>query len=275
MQRDQARRGAQRASVHLLEQVGDVRGDQVDHALRGGFVGRQADRFAHGALGPVGVAPAQLGQATDVGRRIVHLLAGEGVFVAGRRGCAGRLGGVTRGGRGVGRRRPGGRMAADADRHRRGGTQVGRRRHCGDVAGVEDVGAGTGRPRTARRHIARHGHRRGEDGLDDLPHRSVQPARRVHLQHHELHAFLAGQFQAVHHVGRAGGPDGAGQRQHHHRGGRRKDKAAPGGGHACRQPAGPLPYPQRRSHARLRSLLPLPRLPALLVRPAAGPSHSV
>ncbi|MNH42545.1 hypothetical protein D3C79_1042640 [compost metagenome] len=67
-------------AVELSQQVRQVIGNLVDHLQAQGIAGGQADGFAHRLLGPVGVAPAQLSQAANVGRRIVDLLAGHGVL---------------------------------------------------------------------------------------------------------------------------------------------------------------------------------------------------
>ncbi|MCY1478689.1 hypothetical protein D9M68_121160 [compost metagenome] len=136
----------------------------------------------------------------------MHLLARHGVAP---RGLAGGGRGGLGAGQGLGLLRP-----ANADLHRGGRAQVGARRHRRDMAGVEDVGAGTGRARAAGIDIAGHRHRRGQDGLDDLAHRRVQPARGVHFQHHQLGAARARAFHAAQDKAGAGGADRTLERNH-------------------------------------------------------------
>ncbi len=182
----------------------------VDDVQLQGLVGTQADRLADGLLGPFGVSRAQLGEAADVGRGVVDLLERHRVGL----GC--------RGGRTLARldvlaRRPPVRFAvgrAQADLDRRGRAQVGARRHRGDVAGVQDVGAGAGGAGAARRDVRRHRHGRGEDRLDDLAHRRVQPARRVELEHHQTGSVLGGALQAAQEIVGRGRGDRAVDRQH-------------------------------------------------------------
>jgi hypothetical protein len=68
------------------------------------------------------------------------------------------------------------------------------------MAGVQDVGAGAGSAGAARGNIGGHRHRRGQDCLDDLAHRGVEAAGRVHLDDHELMALLGGAGEAVHDI---------------------------------------------------------------------------
>jgi hypothetical protein len=65
-------------AVELGQQAGDVRRDDFDDMLLQSFLGAQADGFAHGALGPVGVASAHLRQAAQVGGGVVDRLARHG-----------------------------------------------------------------------------------------------------------------------------------------------------------------------------------------------------
>src|SRR5574340_1497745 len=74
------------AAVRLPQQVVEVGRDEVDHLQFQRLGRRQAHRLAHRPLGPVGIAPAQLGQPADVGDGIVHRLAHLGIA---RRGIGG------------------------------------------------------------------------------------------------------------------------------------------------------------------------------------------
>ena len=103
-----------------------------------------------------------------------------------------------------------------ADLHRRGGAQVGGGRHRGDVAGIEDVGAGAGRPRAVGGDEGRHRHGRGEDVLDDLAHRGIQAAGRIHAQHDELGLTLYCLLQPAADVVGGGGADRAVDLQDEH-----------------------------------------------------------
>ena len=67
------------AAVEPLQQGGGVDGDELDDAFRQRLLGGQAGGLAHRALGEVDVAPAQLGQAADVGGGVGHGLGGHGV----------------------------------------------------------------------------------------------------------------------------------------------------------------------------------------------------
>ena len=63
--------GCYLAAVELVEQVARVIGDQIDHLqVERLFVG-DVGALAHGRLGPVGVAPALVGDAADVGDGVV------------------------------------------------------------------------------------------------------------------------------------------------------------------------------------------------------------
>ena len=88
------------------------------------------------------------------------------------------------------------------------------------MAGVEDVGAGTGRPRAAGRHETCHRHPGRENRPDDLAHRGVEPARGVDAQQHQLRPVLFGAQDAAHDVVGAGRADRALQPQQQHRRGR-------------------------------------------------------
>ncbi len=92
-------------------------------------------------------------------------------------------------------------------RHRCCGSQIGARRHGGERAGVENVGAGAGGARTARRHIGDHRHRGRQHGADDVAHRAVQPAGRVEAQHGNHRIGLLGRRKATLHIAGGRGPD--------------------------------------------------------------------
>ena len=82
-----------------------------------------------------------------------------------------------------------------APAHRRSTPASPRRRSCpgaiaADVARVQDVGARARGSRSARRHKSGHRHGRRQDRADDVAHRRVEAARRVHLDHHERAAAL-------------------------------------------------------------------------------------
>ena len=67
----------------------------------------------------------------------------------------------------------------------RSGADIGARGHGRDGARVGDVGAGARRPRAVRRDKGRDRHRRGENCADDLAHRGVETARRIHPQNND------------------------------------------------------------------------------------------
>ena len=130
-------------------------GDEVDDVERDGLVGGRGDRVAHGVLGPVGVAPAQLGYAAREGDGVVRDLAAE---------------------------RPLEVLAGEGDR--RGGADRGVGRHRGDVAGHRDERAGRGRLGARRADVGDDGHLGALDAADDLPHRADRAAGRVDAQQH-------------------------------------------------------------------------------------------
>ena len=196
-------------AVQFLEQHRQVRHHQVDDVLFQGRARPQVVAVAHGLFGPVDIAPAQLRQALQVSHRIVDHLAGHGIGRRRRRLAPGRLlrlriavfgalGAVLafltvlralpvfrRGRRPERRRRPG-RLLLRRNAHRRRRADIGGRRHGRDVAGIGDIGARAGRPRTARRYIGNHRNLRCENGLDQVAHRLVEPARRIHADHQRL-----------------------------------------------------------------------------------------
>src|SRR6056297_1611953 len=156
--------------VDGVEQLRQMLGDDVDDVALQRLGCGQADRFAHGAFGPLGVSAVTIGQALDIGNRVVDRLARRGVAGDGLRSLrgfvrCGALGGIRVFGGSIRRIRfaavgfalegfPSpfdrrGRLPVTAtsatNLHRRGRPQVGRRCHRGDVACIEHVGAGTGR----------------------------------------------------------------------------------------------------------------------------------
>ena len=108
-----------------------------------------------------------------------------------------------------------GRRHADLDG--RGGAEVRPGRHRRDVAGVEDVRARARGARTAGTDEDRDGNARGEDCLDDLAHRGIEPAGCVDLQHDELRAFAIGAREPARHIIGGRRSDRAGKRQYDRR----------------------------------------------------------
>jgi hypothetical protein len=164
------------APVSFGQQSRDVFRDKVDHAALECGTGCEASRLAHGALGPLGAATAQFGEAADVGGGIVHGLVvarvGRGLLPA----FPGRIPIIRS-------RCPGRRLAADLDRGR--GTHVSTRCHHGEVAGVQDEGTGTGSTRSIWTDKSRDRNGRCQDLADDIAHGRIEPARRVHAQNDE------------------------------------------------------------------------------------------
>ncbi|CAM8771491.1 hypothetical protein NCM_02083 [Burkholderia pseudomallei] len=186
-----ARGGDDRAAVELRGEIGRVVREQVDHVLCERVVRGQAHRLAHRALRPFGVAPAQLREAADVSGRVVQRLAGFGRFRIGRTrasgpGRAGRLASPARR-----------RLAADAELHGRRRAEVRAGRHRRHVACIDDIGAGARRACAARRDERGDGHARGDDRLDDLPHRGVEAAGRVELDDRERRVLARGALEAA------------------------------------------------------------------------------
>ncbi|MCY1430384.1 hypothetical protein D9M71_463320 [compost metagenome] len=187
----------------------DVVGQQVHHFLSMRIGGREADGFAYRTLGPLGIAPTHLRQAANVGGGVIDLFAGEGFLVAGLLGLVVLLRVL------VAARLVALRLAGHAaDLHRRRRPQVGARCHGGEMAGVEDVGAGAGRPRAAGGDEAGYRHRAGEDRLDDAAHGGIEAAGRVDLQHHQLRLVFLGTLDAPGQVVGGGRADGTVHRQH-------------------------------------------------------------
>ena len=188
------------APVDLIQQAIQVRRHQVDHPLGQGVLGGQAGRAAHRLLGPLGVAPTELGQAADVGRRIVDQLSLHGPAAAPLAvlvlGPIRRLQAPTEG-------------QPATDLHRGRGTQVGGRGHGRHVGGVQDIGPRTGGPRTAGGHIADHRDRGAQDAMDDDAHGGIESPGGVQAQdHHPGPTGFRLPDSAVHEVRRRW-PDGA------------------------------------------------------------------
>ena len=193
--------------AELLEELRDVGGDVLDDLELERLLRRQAHRLAHRLLGPVGVPATHLGEPADIGDGVVGDLPRHGVFA-----CF-----------------PSCRLSAarPADRHRRRRARGWSRRHGRDMARVQDEGAGARGARAARRDEGGHRHRRGEDVLDQAPHRGVEPARGVHAHDHELRLILRGALDRAAHEIRRRGADGAVERHHQHRRGLRRAAARP------------------------------------------------
>ncbi|MNN23245.1 hypothetical protein D3C81_1366370 [compost metagenome] len=197
MQLQRLAAGDQGLAIELAQQVGQVVGHLVDHLQAQGLAGRQADGFAHRLLRPVGVAPAQLCQAADVGRGVIDLLAGEGGFI---------VAGLALVILGYARRPP--------YLHGRGGPQVGAGGHGRDVAGIEDIGTGAGGAGPAGGDEAGDRNGAGQDRLDHLAHGTVQATRGVQAQHHQLCALGLCLVEATNQVIGAGRADGVIDAQH-------------------------------------------------------------
>ena len=200
----------------LANRSGRSFGDEVDHVLFECSVIRQADGLAHRLLRPVRVASVQCGETADIGDRVVGHLCQLGVAWHDLGGLICFVAIASRLDVGTGQRRRG------EQRDRRRGTEIGARRHCRERGGVKYVGAGAGRPGSARRDICKHRHARGQHGSDDVAHRTVQSPRRVHAQYDHRGVAPLRIIQTAHHVARATGPDRAIERNHHSRARRRE-----------------------------------------------------
>ena len=163
------------APVGLVQEVADVRRDDLDDTLlaRGG--GGQRRGLPHGALSPFDIASLQLGEPTNIGHRIVDRLRGGGV-----RRRAAVLAAVLIS---VRTATTAERLASAAELHWGRGTEMRAGGHGGKLTGVKDIGAGARRPRAARMNIGDDRNGRGEHVSNDVTHGAVEPARRVHLQH--------------------------------------------------------------------------------------------
>ncbi len=188
------------AAVQLDQQAGNIVGDEIDHVFLERFVRRQAGGLAHRLFRPRDVAAPHLREAANVGPRIVFH------FPLGRRRCSPlgrrffpaflRVRPVLRR-RWIRRLRRRGRAA---DAHGRGGAEIGSRRHRRHMAGVTDIGAGAGRARAARRHVADHGYRRRQDGPDDVPHGGIEAAGRIHSHNDQRGVLFHRLLEAARHV---------------------------------------------------------------------------
>ena len=190
------------ATVELLQQHGQGGRNEVYHALAQRVLRRQAGSLAHRLLGPLGIAAPQLGQALDIGHRVVDDLAFHGRARLGRsRGALSAL--VRR--LGVGQARHGGR----AYLHRGGRPQVGTRRHGRDLGGIQQVSSGACGAGATGSHVAHYRQLRRENRLDHLAHGNIQTTRGVYAQHQQLGAGLLGGGQSPHHVVGGGRTDGS------------------------------------------------------------------
>ncbi len=139
------------------------------------FGGWQACRGTHRVGGPIGIAAGDRREAAnisdgivdDLARFSVRRFAGFSVFLVFLRLLIGR------------------KQRIAAELHRRGGADIGAWRHRRDRAGIGDIGAGAGGARAVRRDIGGDRYRRSENRADNLAHRSVETARRVHPQNDE------------------------------------------------------------------------------------------
>ena len=160
------------APVDLAQKIGDIVGDRVDDVKRERLGGRQACRGTHGLGGPIGIAAIECGEAANIRDGVVDDLARLGVRrfagLAVLRFLFPLLLLIRR------------QQRIAAELNRRGGANIGAGRHRRDCACVGDIGAGTGRTRSVRRDIGDDRHRRCQDRADDLAHRRVEAARRVH-----------------------------------------------------------------------------------------------
>ncbi len=110
-------------SVQLREQLGPVARDQVDQSFPESLRLREGDRFDHGLLGEIDIAPAVLGDRPGEGRQIGLRLLETDVVLGAR---AGDLHRVSR--PGVRSRRHGGRVGGDQQKEAgRGGAGPARR----------------------------------------------------------------------------------------------------------------------------------------------------
>ncbi|MDR8914901.1 hypothetical protein FEP75_05628 [Burkholderia multivorans] len=231
-QRAGGRRDA--AAVELPREIGRVLCDQVGDVLRARFVRRQADRLAHRALRPLGIASAQLREAAQIGGRVLRRLADLGRLRVGRqRSRRARCRRRARAARRRRLRRRGRRTAADAELHRRRRAEIGTGRHRRDMARIDDVGARARGTRAARRDEGRDRYRRAEDRLDDLPHRRVEAAGRIELQDRERRMLARGALERTDDEVGAGRPDRAVERNHDH--GRRARRRKRGRGRRRRR----------------------------------------
>ncbi len=77
------------------------------------------------------------------------------------------------------------------------------------MAGIEDVGAGAGGARAAGIDVTHHRYAGGENGLVDVAHGGLQPARRVDAQDDEMGQFAGRQVEGALHVIAGGRADAA------------------------------------------------------------------
>ena len=168
-----------------MQQVGDIPGNDIDHAGIQGFFGGQAGALAHCLFGPFRVAPAQFRETADISGGIVYYFFPHGVCIVRdsfsgfllRSRFAGSIVSVRYAGRGRFFRRVHAGHAAHL--YRGGGAKVGARRHGRDMRGIHHVRAGAGRARAGWRYMDGDRDRGGDNGLDDAAHGQVQAARGI------------------------------------------------------------------------------------------------
>ena len=187
--RPAAARHLDRSAVDLLQKLGHVAGDEIDDMCLKCRAGRQAGGVADSLFGPVGVAPAQLGQAADEGHEVIGHLRRHRVILHGRRlVLVGRLVlirlAVTAVPVAIAIARQPRQRPADLDRCR--SAEIGARRHRRHMGCIEDVGAGAGRMAAGRSDVADDRNRRGEYVGDDLARAGDEAARRVEPQDHDF-----------------------------------------------------------------------------------------
>jgi hypothetical protein len=158
--------------MRLSKQVAHVSRDDLNDARVLGRTGGEARSLTDGPLSPISVPAVQFGEGADVGDSVVEDLALHGV--AGRRSIWLSTGRVVRS--------CGGLAVARSELHRGSCPKIGAGGHGREMARVEDVGAGARCASAARGDVRGNGGGGGQDCGDDLPHRGVEPARRVDLQ---------------------------------------------------------------------------------------------
>ena len=169
------------------EQVGKGRGDQVDDIPVEGVFFREGGALPHGALRPVDVSPPARGQRARVGRGVVFHLPRHRVVH---------------------------RAAPHVDRV--GRADVGPGGHGRHVGRQRDQHPRGRRPRPLRGDVHRDGDPALEDRLHHLPHRGIEPARRVQLDHEERRVLFLRPGDDRGEVVRRDGADRGGDGGHEH-----------------------------------------------------------
>jgi hypothetical protein len=154
-----ARVGQHGSSVELDHEVRDRGRQQLHHPALLGLRRRDGGAPLHGVLGELGIAAPLLGQAPEIGRRVVDDLL---LHVA----------------------------PAEVDGVCRSNVRPGR--HGGDVRGVDEEHTGRCGPGALRAYPHDHRDRRTEDLLNHVAHGHVEPAGGVDLNDHHLGAILIG-----------------------------------------------------------------------------------